>query len=441
MAVIALAGPPALLLVDTAAALMRGWRCDARLDLLGGALVLGILVAVAIVRVLSRGRVLLAHFAPQICLASLATIFSLVAAELAIQMLLPGLEPPVHLRQPSQHALNRLAPGVMRGITGESRTVINSQGVRGSEMPAAANRYAVVCLGGSSTNCTYLDQSETWPAVLEQNLQAANPVRQCWVGNVGIPSLATHEHLKFLNESSLPKQVDCVIVQAGINDFMQAIAPQRPTPPYWTRSQLWRLINTVARRYLNSVDILVEDDAGASYVRRRAQRSAADKATTLPDLQEPLADYVQRFRAIIARCKELGVRLVVTSQPVLWTTDANPENEKLFWFGRTGSNQYLATPPLREGMDEYNRATRQACEELDVEFIDLAEFNGRDEIFYDDCHFTEEGARQVARRIADYLLAHPAPKGGKAGSWEGGKRAEFRDPPTVRSSHLPKANP
>jgi lysophospholipase L1-like esterase len=291
----------------------------------------------------------------------------------------------------------------MRGISGESRTIINSQGVRGSEMPTAANRRLILCLGASSTNCTYLDQSETWPAVLERELQTAGPTHNYWVGNVGIPSLTTEDHLRFLIESDLPRQMDCIVLQTGINDFMQAIAPTASPSPLWIRSNLWQLMTSVARRYLNSPDVVIEDAAGASYVRRRAERVAAPKMNKLPNVSRPLSAYADRLRAIIARCRELNVNILVTSQPVLWTADVHPKNESLLWFGRTASNQFLATPQLRAGMNLFNQVTQQVCEELGVEFVDLSDLNGRDDVFYDDCHFTEEGARQVAQRVAERL--------------------------------------
>ena len=37
--------------------------------------------------------------------------------------------------------------------------------------------------------------------------------------------------------------------------------------------------------------------------------------------------------------------------------------------------------------------------------------SGREELFFDDCHFTEAGARVVARLVAGYLLSHPEGRG------------------------------
>ena len=58
------------------------------------------------------------------------------------------------------------------------------------------------------------------------------------------------------------------------------------------------------------------------------------------------------------------------------------------------------------GCDDKPAAARM-MEELGVDYVDLSQMSGRPEFLYDDCHFNEEGAREVSKRVADYLLAHP----------------------------------
>lgn len=361
-------------------------------------------LATVLAGLLPRCRAWLACHAPQLILASIATVCGLLLAEAASMLLTPLYEPPVHLRRPGVEIIYHPQPGAMRGISGESHTRINSWGIRGDEPPPAGEAVRILCLGASSTNCTYLDESETWASVLQQRLNAADPGHRYWVGNAGIPSLTTRQHLKFVEESPIPTAVDCVILQAGINDFMQGIAPAARPAPFWSRAHLWRLATSVARRYLNSPDIVIEDAAGKSYIRRRAQRVAAEKVHRLPDLQQPLAEYADRLNAIITACQRNKVRLIVTSQPVLWQDPSDAADEPLFWFGRMEGDRYLATEELRQGMDRYNRRTQEVCKACGVEFIDLSALNGDDQVFYDDCHYTEEGARQVARRIAEHVL-------------------------------------
>ena len=44
-------------------------------------------------------------------------------------------------------------------------------------------------------------------------------------------------------------------------------------------------------------------------------------------------------------------------------------------------------------------------------FVDLSELNGDPTVFYDDVHFTEEGARRVAELVAEALTEVLDPEG------------------------------
>ena len=44
--------------------------------------------------------------------------------------------------------------------------------------------YRILTLGGSSTECLVLDQTEAWPQLLQDRLNETNKY-QVWVGNAG----------------------------------------------------------------------------------------------------------------------------------------------------------------------------------------------------------------------------------------------------------------
>jgi hypothetical protein len=56
-------------------------------------------------------------------------------------------------------------------------------------------------------------------------------------------------------------------------------------------------------------------------------------------------------------------------------------------------------------MDRFNERLLEICAELGVEVVDLSSMNAVEAYFYDDCHFTEAGAREVARLVHRYLSA------------------------------------
>ena len=50
-------------------------------------------------------------------------------------------------------------------------------------------------------------------------------------------------------------------------------------------------------------------------------------------------------------------------------------------------------------MDAYNEALMTECTEMGVVCADLSSMNGNPDYFYDDCHFTESGATEVAHLL------------------------------------------
>jgi hypothetical protein len=68
---------------------------------------------------------------------------------------------------------------------------------------------------------------------------------------------------------------------------------------------------------------------------------------------------------------------------------------------------FYSVEALAEGMAAYNGRLLEICRQRQVECIDLATLLPKDTtVFYDDAHFNESGAKQVARIVADYLSHH-----------------------------------
>jgi lysophospholipase L1-like esterase len=327
-------------------------------------------------------------------------------AELAVGGVLAGVAEPFHCWRPGSKVVYRPKAGIMRDVGPEAHVSFNSWGMRGRELPQRSAGCRILCLGGSSTACTYLDDAKTWPQLLEGDLQAADPLHGYWVGNASIPGFKTAEHRRFVEESARLGEIDCLVVQAGINDFAAVLAGPRPSPPLWSYSRVLQLIRALSRRFATA-DTLVEDTAGTVYNRRRATRQAAELAPTGLALEAGLHQFAENVRAIIDTCKNRKLRVVFTTQPVLWREDLDADNAALLWFGQLEDGRFLSVAGLRAGMDRYNQTLRSVCAECGVGLIDLSQINGDPTVFYDDCHFTETGAGRVAQLIADWLLAHP----------------------------------
>ncbi|MBX7075644.1 MAG: SGNH/GDSL hydrolase family protein [Pirellulales bacterium] len=405
------------LAADIALAWGRGWWPASRVE---GMLALALVSAIGVCSLAAgtrAGRRWAARRCPQIAALGVSTLIALVTIELALHTIGVGhWREPVNTRPPNLRLVFHPDLQVLPGASPVASYSTNSWGLRGPELPLnetnSRRRLRVLCLGASTTECTYLDDSKTWPALLADALRRAHPNRAIWVAAAAVSGTTTKEHLQFVQQSPLVEQVDLVVVLAGINDLQRELVAARKRemgqsmgpvagPYLWERLASVRLAVSAWSRATAARRMAAEDPTGANYVRRRERRASAETVTTIPNLQPGLEAYRQRIEQIADTIRQRGAKPVFLSQPVLWSDGLSPAAEKLLWLGYLDANRFLAAPPLRQCMDRYNDCLRDVCQEQQAPWIDLSVMSGRLVYFYDDCHFTEAGAHEVARIVAE----------------------------------------
>ncbi len=332
---------------------------------------------------------------------------------------------PFHTRGTNIHYTRQISSPHVVGIAGVSHFTTGPRGIRATKRPTAQQHTRILCIGGSTTECVYLDDEETWPALLEKQLNVAHQEDDIWVGNVGISGFYTREHLQFVQQSPLLNGTTVLVVQPGINDLWRFLAQEElytnfgrfeavngppenekapPTyRPLWTRSRVIQLYHTL---HAAPPPLAIQEGVGGmEYQIRRERRAAATLVQKLPDLSAGIAGYRQRILAIIDACAKADLPVLFTTQPVLWRDDLPPDLAARCWFGWLTDDRYLTLGALRTAMDQYNAALLEACQEKNVPCVDLSPMNGDERCFYDDCHFTEAGAVEVARRLAPTLAS------------------------------------
>jgi len=133
-----------------------------------------------------------------------STAFALVISEIIVRfydldwrilkktLYYQQVDQPLHMAVPDPDLLFRLKPNT--GVTNPcgirpSSVSINSHGARGQEHSAEkpSGVFRIICLGGSNVYGACVDDHETWPARLEQELNKADPGRfEVW--NLGTPA-------------------------------------------------------------------------------------------------------------------------------------------------------------------------------------------------------------------------------------------------------------
>lgn len=332
-------------------------------------------------------------------------------------------------------------PDIMPGVSGPSAFTVNSFGMRGTEWSDEA-RIRIVAVGGSTTECLYLDDREAWPRLLEDLLNeklGANTVR---VGNVGRSGHNTRNHM--LQVEKLLEQypdIDLLILMIGINDFalrllhgetfvplakesesyreklfyrsFALIPPGQPELPFLQRLAIWQQLRHLKKTVLESgLDDNEQDATGLIYDRWRSFRQAAPAfRDELPDLSSALDEYARNVDTMIATARENRVQVMLLTQPSLFKSDLEPELQKLLWFGGIGNfmyeagSEYYSVGALASGLQAYNDVLLDRCDEHDLLCVDLAATLPKDtSVFYDDVHLNESGARQVAELVSTAIL-------------------------------------
>jgi lysophospholipase L1-like esterase len=374
---------------------------------------------------------------PKVLLVLSSVAVALVVCEVVLRLALPG---GFYIWPPHLERVFTPRPEIMPGVSGESRFLVNSQGVRGDEV-TPGHTHRIITLGASTTECLYLDQQEAWPHLLQERLDERLPGEPHWVGNGGMSGRTSRHHLMALDYLPLQEmRIDTVIVLMGANDLAKRLSrdhlydpdfmlkPEsreillaetfeggnRPHPndSFLKRTAIRRVL-LKARRKLSQMVLAgsAQDEAGEIYVKfRRHRQSAAEMRDDLPDLSSALGEYARNINRMIDVAGGRSVRLIFVTQPAMWRADLPEELEALLWFGGIGPFQdepgmpYYSAKALAEGIDLYNATLLETCRERRVECLDLAAVLEKDtSVFYDDVHFNESGARRVATAVAEFM--------------------------------------
>lgn len=392
---------PALILAGTLQTWQRGWRPETTLDRGLIALALLALVGVVIAILLPPSRRWLAKRCPHLWLAMVSVVLALLVCEWAIRAWLPAV--PLHTREPGYQQTFTPDANVLQGLAPTSSYTINALGLRGAQRPDQAT--GILCLGGSTTECVYLDDAKTWPQQLMQVIDNAPSSESFWVANAGQGSMATAHHIRFIEQSPLVSQFDVIVMLVGLNDLLRelhGLPSGEVEPPWFARMATLGLFQRVWNGHLGMG--LVADSTGTKLtLLRRLQPLTEDYIP--PDLTESVEGYRRRLVELIAACKRKNIKPVFVTQPVTGSVKLRR---------RLDLAEARNVDLLAEMIEAYNRTLIDVCHEHGVQVVDLSSMNGVDEYFCDHYNFSELGAAELARVLAK-SLAQPSPADTDAG--------------------------
>ena len=340
------------------------------------------------------------------CLVLVALVAALALLELLQWTLLPAPHPLRRRPGPAVftfHTDGRLLPG----ISGETTFTTESHGLRYPRefaVPKPAGVYRIFCVGGSTTECTYLDDADAWPARIESILLSRRSGSTIEVINAGFSGLTTADHVEQIEAQLIPMQPDCIILMAGMNDHIRRNSLGQATGGSWSRMVmdysmtarrlivLWRAIGSSKTEGTYEMD-----PSGEIYRRLRAESAAipiASETAAFDALPDPLPSFSANITRIADTCRERQITLVLATHPSIYADALPEEGESLLWMRALVAVNGLQ-PSLAWHVNQLKRLndwTRQFARSRGLILIDADSALSKSiESFYDDCHLTVEG--------------------------------------------------
>lgn len=356
---------------------------------------------------------------PSLALAAFTSVLCLAFLEFAVRIVSPP--PPFgssfDLRPYKQLELHPNLPGVSETV----RHTANKWGMRGEDPPKAWDKaLTIITVGGSTTQCFYLDDAKTWPHLVQEDLRRGCP--GAWVGNAGLDGHSTHGHVLLMDRVLSKLHPDIVIFLVGVNDLALSIAYDNSGSPFdnhwkakmagggwrgWMEhSRLFQILSIWKRVLVDGV--LVVNKVGHH---RYHVVPMQGKEDALPDsgLGLPsLAPFLHNVDSLAQAAKALGIRPIFLTQPGLFA-EGPP------WDSIEGGMSFVETSRYRISASTearllrlFNEKLLEHCLSLGIECLDLGARIPHDSAyFYDDYHFTERGAEKVAGEVSGFLKSLP----------------------------------
>lgn len=352
-------------------------------------------------------------------IAAVCFLASFGLGELIQWTLLPAAHPV--RRRPGPATFTFHTDGViLPGISGETHFTTESHGFRYPRelaVPRPANTVRIFCLGGSTTECTYLDDADAWPARCEAALRKSRPGENIEIINAAFSGMTSADHLSQLNDQIIPLQPSCIVLMAGINDHLRrnslasndsrglrrfamdySMTVRRALP-------LWRTLTGAT----GTAGTHQFDPQGEAYRRLRNQCAATPIAADIAPfdaLPDPLPEFERNVTAIADRCKAAGIQLALVTHPSIWRDSMDATELKLLWMRAT-----LAVdghqPPLSWHADQLNRLNqwlREFAASRALTLVDADRLLPKStDAFYDDCHLNVRGATTLAHLVVESL--------------------------------------
>ena len=262
----------------------------------------------------------------------------------------------------------------------------------------------IYAIGGSTTEDIVLDDESTWTHRVQESI--AKQGKSVEMVNTGVSGLRAANHLATLKVVAR-LEPDLVIFLVGANDWAKQIKDR-------FEHNFWKPVSL-----RDSALGMILDGAVISPLRRRITgRTWSDQTHVIDGLEgltrsdqlslhrpvthtfrptEVAADYAATLSEISSLCKENRLTCLFMTQPNAYS-EATPANlRSRFWMTPPWATYTLDLESMTYIASLYNEFLKSFAAQEGHPLCDLAPgMEPLPKFFYDDLHFTDEGARRVA---------------------------------------------
>lgn len=269
----------------------------------------------------------------------------------------------------------------------------------------------IFAIGGSTTADIPLDDQSTWTHRLQQALATADPPLR--VVNTGVAGLRAANHVATL-QAVADLRPDLVLVLLGANDWNKHIKdhfePRREPwrPPAFRYSLLGKAIDgqliSPIRRLLTGrswADVTLVVDSPTALT-QDGWKLGLDRATRHSFRPAQVAQHYAADLLRLGRlCSERKLRCLFLTQPHVYQPGLAPALRDLLWMTPPYADYTLDLDSMTHIASVYNRQLADFAAQGGHGLCDLAsQMQPEHRFFYDDIHFTDDGAQKVAELVA-----------------------------------------
>lgn len=266
---------------------------------------------------------------------------------------------------------------------------------------------SVVFLGGSTTECMFVDEENRFPYVAGALLEQATG-KKINSYNGGMSGLNSLQCLDILLNKVIPLNPRVVVFMENINDLSTLLYEGT----YWSQNTTRAPIETLKKTKLvgkllkeilipnlnyayRNLRSMVESAHGDEFAKARGKKLQVDQARLT-------GEFAMNLQSFVDLCKVRGLVPVLMTQANRITD--HPDPVVAAYINRFGRDTGLNYRDFKKIYDAFNETIRQIGRQNQVLVIDLAREVPPDKAYlYDMVHFNDQGSRYAAEIIANQL--------------------------------------